>query len=237
MLQETKAKIKEIIQRAYNVKSFRLEIPEFRSIDFKAGQFMSVELENNPELKRYLSISSSPTEKCYLEFTKKLTQSEFSKKLNALRAGDEVTVQYPMGKFTLDESFSKIAFLSGGIGITPIRSICKYAVDKNLKIDMVLIYSNRTVSDIVFKEDFDGMQKNFPLLKVAHVLCETQGVGFKCTPGLINSRVIKNEVTDYPERKFYLCGPPSMVEAIEKILREELGIEKEKIVLENFRGY
>lgn len=231
---EINVRIKEVILRNYNVKSFRVEIPNI--LDFKAGQFISVTLNDNPQLKRYLSISSSPTEKCYLEFTKKLTQSDFSKTLNDLKAGDQVKIQYPFGKFILDEVALKIAFLSGGIGITPIRSICKYVVDKNLGADMVLLYSNRSVRDIVFKDDFEAMSKSYSLLRVAHVLCETE-VGFKCTVGLINSSVIKDEIPDYQERKFYLCGPPQMVEAMRKILVEELNLENSTIVTENFSGY
>lgn len=234
MSEEIKAKIKEIIQRNYNVKSYRLEASG--DLNFKAGQFLSVELENNPKLKRYLSISSSPTEKCYLEVTKKLTQSDFSRALNNLRAGSEVVIQYPFGKFVLDEAVLKIAFLSGGIGITPVRSICKYAVDKNLAIDIVLVYSNRTVRDIIFKDDFDAMVKRYPPLRVAHVLCETEP-GFKCTVGLISGGIIKNEIPDYLERKFYLCGPPQMVEAMRKILAEELALPGDKIIMENFQGY
>jgi len=231
---EIKVKIKEVIQRNYNVKSFRLEVPG--DLNYQAGQFLSVELENNPELKKYLSISSSPTEKSYLEFTKKLTQSDFSKTLDNLKVGDQVTIQYPFGKFILDETIPKIAFLSGGIGITPIRSICKYAVDMNLPIDIGLIYSNRAVRDIVFKDDFDAMVKSHPSLKVAHVLCEAEP-GFKCTIGLINSTIIKNEIPDYLEKRFYLCGPPAMVEAMRKILVEELGLQNDKIIMENFQGY
>ncbi|MDP2044521.1 MAG: FAD-dependent oxidoreductase, partial [Candidatus Omnitrophota bacterium] len=166
---EIKTRIKEIIRRNYNVKSFRLEIPG--APDFKAGQFLSVVLNNNPELKRYLSISSSPTEEGYLEFTKKLTQSDFSRALDNLKAGDQVIIQYPFGKFVLDESAARIAFLSGGIGITPIRSICKYAVDRNSGVDIALVYSNQSARDIVFKDDFDAMQKSYPLLRVAYVLC------------------------------------------------------------------
>ena len=101
---------------------------------------------------------------------------------------------------------------------------------------MVLVYANRSLNDIVFKEDFDAMQRVYPKLKVAHVLCEP-ATGFKCIPGLINSQVIKNEVADYLKRKFYLCGPPQMVEAMEKILTEELQLTKENIITENFQGY
>jgi ferredoxin-NADP reductase len=92
------------------------------------------------------------------------------------------------------------------------------------------------VRDIVFKDDFDALQKSYPLLRVAHVLCETEP-GFKCTVGLINSGVIKNEVPDYRQRKFYLCGPPQMVEAMRKMLAGELGVCGEKIITENFQGY
>lgn len=234
MVQELTARVKEVIQRTYNVKSIRLDIAS--ELDFKAGQFLSVTLEANPSLKRYLSISSSPTEKCYLEFTKKITTSDFSKALLKLKAGDTVKIQYPFGKFVLDEQCGEIAFLSGGIGITPIRSIIKYAVDKNLGTDIVLVYANRSLKDIVFKEDFDAMQKIYPKLKVAHVLCEP-APHFKCIPGLINAQIIKNEVADYLKRKFYLCGPPQMVEAISKILSEELVLAKENIITENFQGY
>ncbi len=231
---EIKTRIKGIIRRNYNVKSFRLEIPG--APDFKAGQFLSVALNNNPELKKYLSISSSPTEEGYLEFTKKLTQSDFSRELDNLKAGDQVIIQYPFGKFVLDEGAAKVAFLSGGIGITPIRSICKYAVDRNLGTDIALLYSNHSARDIVFKDDFDAMQKSYPLLRVAHVLCETEP-GFKCTVGLINGNLIKNEIPDYLQRKFYLCGPPQMVEAMRKMLAGELGVSGEKIIMENFQGY
>ncbi len=234
MAKELVARIKEVVPRTYNVKSIRFDTGE--EIDFKAGQFLSVTLQNNPGLKRYLSISSSPTEKGYLEFTKKITGSDFSKTLDQLKSGDSVGVQYPFGKFVLDDPAQRIAFISGGIGITPIRSIVKYAVDKNLGTDMVLIYANRSLKDIVFKEDFDAMQKFYPKLKVSHVLFEA-APGFKCIPGLINAQVIKNEVSDYPQRRFYLCGPPQMVEAMETILTEELQLTKENFVTENFKGY
>lgn len=234
MTVEVEAKIKEVIQRTYNVKSFRLDVGEL--VDYRAGQFLCASLKTEKECKRYLSISSSPTEKGYIEFTKKITASEFSQILDNFKPGAQLKIQYPFGKFTLDEPKAKIAFLSGGIGITPIRSICKYVVDKNLDTDIVLVYANKTIRDIVFKEDFDTMQKSYPKLKVAHVLCEL-AEGFKCTVGLINSTVIKNEIPDYFLWKFYLCGPPAMVEAMKKILIEELNFPNENIITENFQGY
>ena len=232
---EREARVSEIIKRTYNVKSFRLDV-ENKWVDFKAGQFMQVALKDNPAESKYLSISSSPTEKCHIEFTKKITNSDFSKNLDSLRPGDPVLIKYPFGNFTLRQGAQKIAFLSGGIGITPIRSIAKFAVDTKLGADLILVYANGSIRDVAFKDDFDFMQKEYPKLKVAHVLCEP-APGFKCSVGLVNSQVIKNEVPDYAKRLFYLCGPPGMVGAMKNILTEGLGILEENIVIENFQGY
>lgn len=231
MAQELEVRIKEIIERTYNVKSLRVSI---EGADFKAGQFLQVTLK--PELKRYLSLSNSPTENGYIEFTKKITESDFSKALCALKVGDTVKIKFPLGNFILGED-KKIAFLSGGIGITPIRSICKYVADHNTGPDIILLYSNRTAGDIAFREDFDKMQKDYPKLKVVHLLSDeiAQPLGFR--PGRINSQVIKEEIPDYTMRKFYLCGPPGMVEAMKKILAEELAVTQENIITENFQGY
>ena len=107
------ARIREIIQRTYNVKSFRIELDPLR--EFKAGQFLSVSLKEGDTWKRYLSISNSPTEQGYLEFTKKITQSDFSLALNSLKMNDTVTVQYPFGKFTLPQGPERDSFFFSGI--------------------------------------------------------------------------------------------------------------------------
>lgn len=228
MINELDLKIKEIIPRTYNVKSFRLNSNNGAS--FKAGQFLIVTINKN--LTKPLSISSSPTEKGYIEFTKKITNSEFSTALDSLKAGDIVKIKYPYGNFTFNGEHPKIAFLSGGIGITPIRSICKYAVDEKLNTDITVLYGNRTAKDIVFKEDFSKMQG----IKVVHILSET-GADWTGRTGYINKQVIKEKIPDYLERKFFICGPPGMVESMKKILKEELTLPNENIITEIFTGY
>lgn len=234
MPEELELKVKEVIQRTHNVKSFRLEVD--RDIAYKAGQYMIVSLKPGKEWARPLSISSSPTEKGYIEFTKKLTESSFSAALNELRPGDRVGVKYPFGKFTLDDASKKIAFLSGGIGVTPVRSICKYVVDKMTGTDAVLLYGNSSREDIVFKEDFDLMAKSYPRLRVVHVL-SSPCKDFPCESGYIRDEIIRKEIPDFSDRKFFICGPPGMVESMKKILLEELGIDKKNIITEGFLGY
>lgn len=205
-------------------------------ISFKAGQFLRVRINNDKNLERYLSISNSPTEEGYLEFTKKITASDFSLVFSALKPGDILSIEYPYGAFNLERAGSKVAFISGGIGITPIRSICKFAADKKLDLDIVLLYANNSVQDIVFMDDFKRMQEGYDRLRVIHVLCERE-MEFSCVVGMVNADIIRKEIPDYIERSFLLCGPPSMVEAMKSLLSKELALSPGKIITENFQGY
>lgn len=62
-------------------------------------------------------------------------------------------------------------------------------------------------------------------------------VGWSGRSGHINSQIIKEEIPDYIGRRFYICGPPAMVEAMKKILSDELALSRENIATENFVGY
>ena len=87
-----------------------------------------------------------------------------------------------------------------------------------------------------FLDDFKRMQEEYSRLRVVHVLCERQ-MEFSCVVGRINAEIIKNEVPDYADRSFFLCGPPSMVEAMKSLLVKDLGLPGDKIITENFQGY
>ena len=232
------AVVNDIISRTCNVKSFRLSING--KISFRAGQFLQVTLPvNGADQSKYFSFSSAPTEKNYIEFTKKMTGSEFSKALEGLRAGDKVRVKMPMGKFVLDETVPKQAFLSGGIGITPIRSMWKDAFDRRLPIDMALFYGNRSPEDITFREEFEGMVKDRENLKVVFSLDTVEAclAGWNGECGFISANMIRERLPDYAETIFYVCGPPVMVKSLAAVLKDQLKIPAEKIKIENFAGY
>jgi ferredoxin-NADP reductase len=232
---EFETEVLKVISRTYNVKSFRFA--RKIEVDFKPGQFFFVTLEiGGVEKTKHFSFSNSPTEKDYIEFTKKITTSEFSQALNGLEVGRWVRLKMPYGSFTFEGEYKKIAFLTGGIGITPVRSICKYIVDKKINTDIILLYGNRTINDIVFKDDFEQMQKTYPALKVIHILSES-GSEWRGWTGTIDSRVIKEEISDYTERKFYICGPTLMIAAMKKLLLDKLNVDDKHIITESFPGY
>ena len=224
----------EIHKRTRDVKSFRLFRPS--SFEYKAGQFMFVTIPSDDgELMKHFTISSSPTEKDFIELTKKLTGSSYSKALDSIQIGKKAKIDAPYGKFVFDQKIEKMLMLSGGIGITPLRSMCKYSTDLNLKNNIVLLYGNNTIEDIAFKEELDQMHKDNKNLKDVYTLNNPPS-GWKGSIGYINAEMIKNEIPDYENRVFYTCGPPAMVEAMKRQL-QEFNILPEKIRTENFSGY
>ena len=228
----------EVVDRAPGVKSFRFR-PDER-LEFKPGQFFFVGIMiDGAERTKHFSFSNSPTEKDYIEFTKRLTGSDFSNALSALKPGDWAKIKAPMGNFTYNGIPEKIVFLSGGIGITPIRSICKFITDKSIGSDIVLLYGNNTEADIIFKQDLDKIARVNENLKIVYTLTSPaiNKDNWQGRRGYIDKAMIAEELPDYNERTFYICGPPAMVSALKEILNKDLEIPGEKIVTENFTGY
>lgn len=227
-------KFQEIISRTHDITSFRFPRPA--DLDYKPGQFFFVTLkQDGRELRKHFSFSSSPTEKDIIEFTKRFTDHEYSMALKAAKVGDWVLIEAPFGQFTFEGEYPKIALLGGGIGITPFVSYCKNAADRSLSSKITLFYGCRTPEDIAFRKEFEDLaQKNNNLKLVLTVNQPTPD--WKGTTGTINAEMIKQQLPDYQENMFYTCGPPPMVEAMEKLV-ESLGLSKEKLKREYFSGY
>jgi ferredoxin-NADP reductase len=226
--------VKEIIPRTYNVISFRFPRPA--ELDYKAGQFLFVTFKaDGKELSKHFSFSSSPTEKAQIEFTKKLSDSEFSAVLRGLKKGDWARIDAPYGKFTFEGEYKKIGLLGGGIGITPFMGICKYCTDMRLDTKITLLYGNRTESDIVFRKELEALQEQNKNLKVVFTLNEADS-RWKGATGFITADMIQKKIPDYKDTVFYTCGPPAMVKVMEKLV-EQLSLPKTQLKREYFTGY
>ncbi|NYT18817.1 MAG: xylene monooxygenase [Methanosarcinales archaeon] len=231
---EFEAPLTEIIQQTHDVKSFRLERPE--GFDYKAGQYFFVSIPVNGEVQRKpFTISSSPTEKGFLEFTKKLTGHEFSNELDAMNVGDIVAINGPYGRFTFEGEFEKIALISGGIGITPMISICRYCSDTRSGTDIIILSSNKTAEDIAFRDELEDMDNKNTNLKVVHTLTRA-GDDWPGCKGRICDTIIMDHIPDFMERIIYLCGPPAMMKATEELLLQ-MGVPKEQIKKEALVGF
>ncbi len=227
-------KIKEIIQRTADVSSYRFPRPA--ELTYKPGQYFFVNLrQGDKELSHHFSFSSSPTENDFIEFTKKFTDHEYSIALKASKVGDWAKIDAPYGKFTFEGEFPKIALLAGGIGITPLLSICKNATDKHLDSKITVFYGNRSENDIAFRDELEVMQQQNKNLKVIFILNQPS-TNWKGLTGVVTADLIKNELPDFIDNTFYCCGPPGMVTAMQSMIKS-LGLPETQLKLEFFVGY
>lgn len=231
------SEVAEIIRRTPSVKSFRFTI-RAKNVRYRPGQFFFLTIKVHGEnAVHHFSFSSSPTDKGYIEFTKRITDSDFSQTLNILQPGDRATLQGPGGVFTLSRKYFKLAFLSGGIGITPLRSMIRYIMQKNLPYDIVLLYGNASVEEIVFREELDEYAANNPRLRVEHVLSgDNLPANWTGKTGHISGELVAELVPDYRERLFYISGPPKMVFTLDQQL-QGLNLAAEQIRRDSFTGY
>lgn len=224
----------EIIKRSHDVKSFRFTRPD--GFEYKAGQYVIITLDiDGKSASKPFTLSSSPTEKDHIEFTKKLTGHEFSNALDEMRVGDELTISKAYGKFTFEGEYEKIALLSGGIGITPMISICKYCADMKMNVDIKLICSNKTEDDIIFADELNEIMSLNSNIFVLDTLTRASDNWPGCN-GRICDTLILREIPDYAQRVFYVCGPPQMVDSMIEMLRS-MNVADELIKKESLLGY
>ena len=218
-------KFSERIKRTPTIESFRF-LPQ-EKLNFIPGQFLQIIFdEKNPqnkELNKYLSFSSSPA-RDYIEVTKRLSESLFSQRLKNLKTNDTVLAKAPLGSCVFKEDYKKIAFLVGGIGVTPIISILEHITDRKIETDALLLYSNRTVEEIAFKSELDLWQESNKNIKILYQL------------GHIDKDFLAGKAKDLDQRIIFIFGPPKMVEAM-KNLCLEINCREENIKTESFLGY
>ncbi len=224
-------KLKKIEVIAEDTAEFIFESPQ--KLRFKAGQYMEWTLPHeNPDgrgNRRYLTISSSPTEddiRIGIKFCD--NGSSFKKKLLSMKKGDAIIASHLVGDFVLPlDTKQKLAFLAGGIGITPFRSMIKYLSDKEEKRDISLLYVNKKENSISYKNIIDEAVLTFGL-RTKYVFSEANET--------IDAPLIEKNIPDYKERTFYIAGPMAMVISLDKILKE-MGVKDSSIKKDFFTGF
>jgi ferredoxin-NADP reductase len=214
-----------------------------KPVSYKPGQYMEWTLAHGGAdargNRRYFTLASSPTEdnlRLGIKFYP--DGSSFKQALLHMDDKDSVAASNLGGDFVLpDDASQKLAFIAGGIGVTPYRSMIKYLLDTNDLRDITLLYSEKKPEDIVYKDVFDPAVTKLGI-KVLYTLTESSYVpqGWPGHRGIISEQMIKTEIPDYLERLFYVSGPQPMVSAMKKTLHG-LGVPKRHIKTDFFPGY
>ncbi len=218
------------------IRSFRF-VPEAR-FSWKPGQYLMMRLDvQDPRSPfRSFSIASSPTEGHVMIATRLVGGSPFKRALASLPEGTVLTAKAPLGKFTLHEDPSlRAVFVAGGIGITALRSMVRYATDAGLPMDLLILYSARTEAELAFREDLNAMAGKNERLRVVYTLTQADD-RWSGPRGRIRGEVLAREVGGFDRTIFYVVGRPSFVTNLRTAIMER-GVPRERVMSEQFPGY
>jgi Na+-transporting NADH:ubiquinone oxidoreductase subunit F len=157
-----------------------------------------------------------------------------------LKPGDEVVISGPFGEFFARPTDNEMCFVGGGAGMAPMRShIFDQFKRLRTKRKVTFWYGARSLREAFYVEDFDRIARendNFAWhLALSDPLEEDHWTGLV---GFIHQVLYDNYLKDHPapeDVEYYLCGPPMMIEACKKML-DELGVEPENVMLDDFGG-
>ena len=237
----------KLVLKLTKVNQLSVDLYEFvfvsnKKLRFKAGQYLEWTLGNVAHNikgnRRYFTIASAPTER-EIKVAMRLQNpiSEFKNEMLALAIGDKIYAAQLSGDFVLPhDKTQKLAFIAGGIGITPFRSMIQQMLDTKDFRTATLFYGGRSVSDIVYTDVFEKAC-NEVNVETIYTVDDTTAVsqGWNGNVGRITGEMIQSTMPDYKERLFYISGSHTLVTGVKKVLKK-LGVTGSNIKTDYFPG-
>jgi len=206
---------------------------------FRPGQYLEwtlgVPRGDSRGNRRYFTVASAPTEphvRLGVKFYSRA--SAFKQQLAAMRLGETIIASQVAGQFTLPANpETKLAFLAGGIGITPFRSMLQYLVDNGEPRPIVMLYGVESEESIAYRDVIDAAREH---LRIPTHYAVAQGSVGGQHPGFIDEEMVRERIPDYRERVFYVSGPQTMVKALRRML-VAMGVRRSRIKVDFFPGF
>lgn len=227
---------------------FKIE-DDYREDWDKFNMWQYVSKVDEPVLRAY-SMASYPEEKGIIMLNVRIASppprmpdvppGQMSSYIFNLKPGDKVTISGPYGEFFAKETDAEMVFIGGGAGMAPMRS---HIFDQLKRLDskrkISFWYGARSRRESFYDDEFDQLAKehdNFEWhLALSEPLPEDNWEGYT---GFIHQVLHDNYLKDHPapeDCEYYMCGPPMMNNAVIQML-ENLGVERENIMLDDFGG-
>jgi ring-1,2-phenylacetyl-CoA epoxidase subunit PaaE len=236
--------VKDIIPETKDSISLLFEQPNNRKLEYKSGQFLTLITSfQGKEVRRAYSLCSSPFLDDHLAVMVKRVENGLMSNWvpDHVKKGDKIRVLEPMGNFTSEfakDNKRHLVMFAGGSGITPMISILKSAITQEPDSICSLIYCNRDIDSIIFKNELDKWQTNYEgRVHVIHIL-DNAPMNWQGYSGLLNKEMLVKLFERIPDwgldkTTYLMCGPEGMMKNVDTLLME-LHIPKEKIFKESF---
>lgn len=226
---------------AEETMAFIFEKPE--ELAFKAGQCGDITLLNPQQTDekgttRAFSLASVADDDT-LMIAMRMRDTAFKRELKELPIGTELKLEAPSGSFTLHNNKTIPAvYLTGGIGITPVRSMVFQASKEKREQQIYLFYSNNRPESATFLDDLQSLEhenKNYKFIPTMTSMDKSNSE-WHGEVGYINKELLEKYIKDITQPIYYISGPAAMVTAMRTMLNAA-GIDDDNIRTEEFSGY
>lgn len=232
-------RITAIFNETPSVKTFRLMEPNRGAMPFTflPGQYASITSEiEGQKVRRSYTISSSPTQRDYIELTIKREQHGLESRHLHDHAvtGDLLEIAAPAGRFFFTGKEAEgIVLIAGGVGITPMMSVLRSLTDRSYEHDIFLLYGVNTPTDLIFHEECDYLARRHQRLHIVSIVAKADGTDWAGPVGYLTADFIAASVPEIASRRVHLCGPPPMMDAVKAALAQ-LQVPADQVKTEEF---
>jgi ferredoxin-NADP reductase len=226
----------DIVDETPVVKRYFFKFPDHTKFDFKAGQFVMLDLPIDAKFtNRSYSIASAPSDDNIFELCIVLKPDGKGTPylFDNVKKGSLVKCTTPLGKFTMPDTIDKdICFIATGTGIAPLRSMLIDIFNKNIPHrNIYMIFGNRKIGDILYRSEMETFEKEHPEFKFFPVLSrETKETWPEKFLGYVHP-VYEDLFRDNRQALFYICGWSAMVKEARDKLKER-GYTKNELKFE-----
>ena len=232
------AEVLDIIEEAPDAITLRLRLEE--PAGFLPGQYYNVRLlvpNRSGPVQRAYSVGSSPVpDPSIIDLgVREVPGGLVSPRLvGDLAAGDRVEVRGPVGRFTwTTDDGGPVLLVGAGSGVVPLMSMIRYAVAADLDVPMRLVCSSSNFDYAFYHRDLSYLSERFSWLKVVHTFTRDPLDPRASHHRRIDQIMIAEVVAERFPRRTYICGPPTMVEDVQKWLTE-LGVDPTTVLVEKY---
>jgi ferredoxin-NADP reductase len=231
------AEVREIVVETPRVKSLLLHVTSWQG--HLPGQHVDIRLtaEDGYQAQRSYSIASPPEDEFLTLTVERVDGGEVSPYLlGDLRTSDRFELRGPIGGYFVWTVATRgpLCLIAGGSGIAPLMAMLRHRVRRKVRAPALLLYSSRSLEDVIYQEELDAMARIDPDLRVVSTLTRNQPKGWTGPRGRIDKALLA-EACFPPEQKpnIFVCGPTPFVEGVSGLL-VELGHHPLTIKTERF---
>jgi ferredoxin-NADP reductase len=223
-LQWLLAEVRGIVVETPRVKSLLLHVPGWQG--HLPGQHVDIRLtaEGGYQAQRSYSIASPPEDELLTLTVERVDDGEVSQYLvDVIRAGDQFELRGPIGGYFVWTVATRgpLCLIAGGSGIAPLAAMLRHRDRRKVHAPALLLYSSRSVEDIIYREELDAMGRRDPNLRVVNTLTRRQPEGWTGYRRRIDKMLLA-EACFPPEQRpnIFICGSTPLVEDASRLLVE-----------------